>query len=291
MTQSTTVDEKALVIFQDLQLTNEQQLQVFDLVPDFADREEMEQREICVFLKEQAAATTEGVQLRLPVIKILHAGANSFELPRTGDDEDGPVVREFEGVILDKTLGKLYWRESYGGGQGGPPDCASANGLTPYTTNPINPRCTSCKLNKFGSGVDNQGQPTRGKACRDVRRLYLKVDGYNLPLQLSVSAANIKVLDTYLTDLVNQGRQIGTVITRFKAVEAKNAAGVSFTGLELSTARRLEWDEMKLIKANVTEVFREHFQREEISLADDAPASTPSQGESTEMGKKAAEVM
>lgn len=71
---------------------------------------------------------------------------------------------------------KAWYQGSYvEGGEDNAPDCASANGVYPDThiESPQAAACASCPKNQWGSGTDQNGQPTRGKACRDGKTLYV----------------------------------------------------------------------------------------------------------------------
>lgn len=252
MTKQVNKDEtKALAIFEKHELAPALRTRILELDPKFGERAPEEQEEIVVLLLEQAQKTTEGVRSRFPLINIRHAGTNAVELPKKAGEEDAPIVREFEGIILDQYVTKAHWASPMGK-DGGPPDCASLNGITPYVKEPVNADgCITCPFNKFGSGIDKDGNPTRGKRCRDQKRVIVVLDEHELPCRLMLSAMNIGPFDTYMMDLRDQGTPIGTVRTRFRAVSAKNKAGVEFTGIELNTVRRLSMDEILKLKREI----------------------------------------
>jgi hypothetical protein len=170
----------ALTVFERHQLAPAMRGRILEMDPKFEQRTAEEQEEIVLLLVDQAQKTTEGVRSRFPLIQVRHAGAKSFELPKTAGQSEGEIVREFEGVVVDQYITKAYWQNPMGGGSGSPPDCASLNALTPYTRDPISADCVTCPYNKFGSGVDRDGNPTRGKRCRDQKRAIVKLDGHEL---------------------------------------------------------------------------------------------------------------
>jgi len=284
----------ALAIFERHDLVPALRARILEMDSRFAERTPEEQEEIVVLLLEQAQKTTEGVRSRFPMISIRHAGAKSIELPKLAGQEEPPIVREFDGVILDQYLTKAYWQAAMSGGSGSPPDCASLNALTPYVRDPINVDCATCPFNRMGSGIDRDGNPTRGKRCRDQKRVIVKLDGHELPCRMMLSVMNIGPFDTYMMDLRDQGTPIGTVITRFKAAAAKNRAGVEYTGLELSTVRQLSMDEVLEIKRKVITPFGADFRvgAIEANEGDGTGSSGPSKEDLNRgTGKKAADVL
>ncbi len=288
--------DKALMIFKELEIAPTLQSKILEMEPDFAKLPEEEQREMVVFFAEQAAKTQEGVKNRFPQIEIKHAGTTAFEMPLVAGQENRAYEKEFEAIILDQYLTKAYWQKAYGEGGKGAPDCASTDGLNPYVENPINPPdkggCIACPLNRFGSGKDDRGQKTRGKACRDVKRVVIWVDGHELPVRMSISAANIKEFDKYMNDLRDQGQPIGTVRSKFRAIEASNRANVAYTGLQLSTTSKLTWPEIKALKKQVIDVFKPDFRLGAIESFDDGDTQqAPTDKETAGQAQKAADVM
>jgi hypothetical protein len=286
-------DEKALAIFREFQLPEPLQARVLDMAPDFHDMPEDDQRALVEYWMEQAKATTEGVKARFPRAKMLHAGTVAFELPPEPGSEKGKIVREFDAIILDQHVTKAWWKDPYGDGGGGYPDCASLDGLKPYTPEPVASSCIKCALNRFGSGKDRDGNATRGKACRDTKRVIFYLDGHDLPLTLQISAANIKRFDSYMNALRDQGQPIGTVRTRFKAVEVTNKANVSYTGIELSTVDVLSIPEQLGLKRNVLDLFKSDFRIGAIEFDGEGSSerTAPSDTEQESTAKKAADIM
>lgn len=292
MTKTETNTEKAIAIFEEKAVTPALRSRIMEMDPGFAGRTREEQEEVVTFLLDQAEKTIEGVKSRLPMISIRHAGANAVELPKRAGQDSGEIVREFEGVILDQYLTKAYWEGSYSEGNGGPPDCASLDGLTPYVKEPISENCTTCPFNKFGSGVDRDGNPTRGKRCRDQKRTIIWLEGHELPCRMTFSVKNIGPFDTYMNDLRDQGRPIGTVRTKFKAVKAASKAGQEYTSVELSTVKMLDIDEVLWLKRNVITPFADDFRIGAIEADEGAGESGPSKEDLERgTGKKAASVM
>lgn len=76
-------------------------------------------------------------------------------------------------VVLNLQKSKTFYAEGYTEGSEEKPDCTSDDGVTPLATSK-NVQCSSCALcphNAWGSGVNDKGEATKGKACSDVLRL------------------------------------------------------------------------------------------------------------------------
>lgn len=256
----------ALTVFDELKISDSLQAKVLGLDPDFATRDEPEQREIIGYLLEQAEKTTEGVRSRFPKIAIKHGGVTKFEMPKEIGQERGSLVDDFSGVFLDQYMTKAYWIDE-GQANGSPPDCASLDGLNPYVDKPVttidNGGCLSCPFSKFGSAT--QG---KGKRCRDAKRVIVALEGHELPARIQISAANLKGLDGYLNDLRDQGLTLGSVMTKFVAVEAHNAAGTEYTGVELSTERKLTMTEVLDVKRSKCDPYKDDFRQGQLEAGE-----------------------
>lgn len=76
-------------------------------------------------------------------------------------------------VVLNLQKSKTFYIEGYSEGSEEKPDCTSADGLVPDVGVKA-AQCSTCALcphNAWGSGVNDKGEATKGKACSDVLRL------------------------------------------------------------------------------------------------------------------------
>ena len=164
--------------------------------------------------QEEMSSDMENVTPRLPQIKVIRE-TQQFKF----DDET--FGKEFVGVILDSNMTKAYWESVYSG-ESNPPDCASLDAIKPSqwtAESAISPMCANCKLNKFGTSTDKDGNPMRGKACRDLRRIHILLDGYRLPLRLTLTPSALKGYDEYISLLQTKGYPLLSVNTRFSLVK------------------------------------------------------------------------
>jgi hypothetical protein len=94
---------------------------------------------------------------------------------RRGDEE---VTLGYECSVLllgsRPNLSKKYYATGYKEGERAVPRCASDDGIHPTSPDGngvMAPSCVGCPMNVFGTGQDQHGQATKGKACQDFRRL------------------------------------------------------------------------------------------------------------------------
>jgi hypothetical protein len=112
-------------------------------------------------------------------------------------------------------LNKVYYEAAYDPNQVEPsaPDCFSLDGVTPdkSVNKPVNPTCSTCPMNAFGSGRNAAGQPTKGKACADSKILavFRKGSVYSF----KIPPASLKNFGLYVKNLTNRGVPLGNVIT------------------------------------------------------------------------------
>lgn len=153
----------------------------------------------------------------IPLIKVLPQ-AQMFAMP------DDAKVADVTGVIVETYRCNAWWdpknkREDLR------PSCSSLNDLTPLPDSPDvqSANCATCKHNQFGSGVDQNGAPAGGKACKNMRRMYVLIEGHEFPYLITLSPTSLKSAKKYLTQLSDRGRHIATVVT--KVTLAKMAKG------------------------------------------------------------------
>ena len=175
--------------------------------------------------QEELQRNLHGVIPRLPLIRILHAGAMLFEIQ---DDLTGKPrhVEQFEGVMLDHQRVNAWWEEAYAKSGGRHPDCWSLDAKRPDATGAKvqHERCTTCPQNRYGS-------KGRGKACKNMRRLLVKINDNLLPYILTVPPTSLKELDRYLTALTNVRIPSSAAITVFTLTAAKNDDGIAYSRL------------------------------------------------------------
>ena len=138
-----------------------------------------------------------------------------------------PLGQALRCVILatdpPQGLAKAWYEASYSDtAEFSLPDCFSANGVKPDSSAEKKQArsCAECPKNAFGSGVNDKGVATKGKACADVKNLFI-VEAHQLDepiMVMRVPATSLKALSSY-------GRQL-----------AKNNAAPQFVVTEIQFA-------------------------------------------------------
>jgi hypothetical protein len=138
-----------------------------------------------------------------------------------------PLGQALKCVILatdpPQGLAKSWYESSYSDtAEFSLPDCFSSNGIKPDSSAGKRQArsCAECPKNAFGSGKDEKGVATKGKACADVKNLFI-VEAHALGesiMVMRVPATSLKALSSY-------GRQL-----------AKNNAAPQFVVTEIQFA-------------------------------------------------------
>ena len=145
------------------------------------------------FTNEELSEDFDGLRVDFPRVKIPSGGAVSFEVP--GDDPESPdSVKAIEGIILHGA--SAYWPEGAEYDDNVPPLCSSVDGKTGIGD--PGGACAVCELNRYGTGVDAKGNPTKGKACKNMRHLYILRSGEYLPILLSLPPTSLRPFNDFM---------------------------------------------------------------------------------------------
>jgi hypothetical protein len=178
----------------------------------------------------------DGLPTTFDRVKIPSGGGLAFEVP--GDDPDNPdMVKELVGVIVDHHPVNAYWSEKYAG-QNNPPDCSALDGKVGLTKDGQQRPCNSCPMNAWGS--DSEG---RGKACKNMHRVYILRDGDFFPLLLTLPPTSIKNFADYIAKRVlAKKRRSYEVITKISLKKAVSSGGITYSQAVFSLAGVLHQD-------------------------------------------------
>lgn len=201
-------------------------------------------------------------------VRMPAAGSVAFELP--GEDDDSPIsTTEINGVIVDHHPVNAYWGAEYGGSQAAAPDCSSLDGKRGNLG-----ECASCPHNQYGS-------KGRGKACKNMHRLYILTSGSPAPVIMSVPPTGIKALRDYFGKrLLLHGMLPHQVITRITAKKDVNNDGIAFSRLVFTFQDKLTPDQAEKI-AGVRSMCKAMRQQVEVS-ADDYAMAPPREAKAPE---------
>ncbi|MGB8344039.1 MAG: hypothetical protein WCD86_04095, partial [Ktedonobacteraceae bacterium] len=169
-------------------------------------------------------AAEEFASVKFPVISIK---GSRFHVSRDGEktlimrpkttatDPDEPATF-IDVTILNIQKAKTFYEDGYVDGAAEKPDCFSNDGITPDSSVAA-PQCSTCALcpqNAWGSGTNDKGEATAGKACSDVQRLAVAGGDMSDPLMLRVPPASLKNLAEMSKVLSKKNIPINGVITR-----------------------------------------------------------------------------
>lgn len=202
----------------------------------------IENFDLPVLSDDMAAAMAEemdGLQLSFPRIKIPSGGGLAFEVP--GDDPENPdTEKEIVGVIVDHHPVNAYWADKYSGANN-PPDCASMDGKIGVDQDGNRKPCNSCPMNEWGTADDG-----RGKACKNMHRVYILREGEMLPLLLTLPPTSLKNLSDYLgLRVITKGLRSYGVITKVSLKKAQNAGGINYSQAVFALAGKLSPEQTK----------------------------------------------
>lgn len=160
-------------------------------------------------------------------------GMLMFAVKAGADDDDPEMTKTLEGVIVHHHPAYAYWANPYAGA-GTQPDCSSVDGVEGLVarTGEI-ATCASCPYNQFGSEVRADGEPGRGKACKNGHRVYLLRSGDYLPIIVSLPPTALRPLKQYIQSLIipkpgDVVRRTYGVVTRIGLKSAKSGDGISY---------------------------------------------------------------
>lgn len=157
------------------------------------------------FSREDLAEDMEGLRLSFPRVKIPAGGVLQFEMP--GDDPEHPeYVDKLTGVLLYHHASNGYWPGPMGE-EDKNPICASVDGK--LGIGDPGGACAACELNAFGTAEDG-----KGKACKNMRSLYLLQSGALMPIVLNLSPTSLKPFNDFMNAaFLTRGRAaFGSVI-------------------------------------------------------------------------------
>jgi len=172
--------------------------------------------------------------LDLPRTHVPSGGVLAWPVKATADDQRPAMVEELEGVIVLHHPAYAYYSNPTPA-PGTRPDCSSRDGVTGITTDggEMVP-CATCPYNQFGSGLREDGTPSRGKACKNAFMLYLLREGEILPTMVKIPPTGVKPLKSYLQGLLiprdrsNPMRRPHQVVTRITLNPATSASGTTY---------------------------------------------------------------
>lgn len=158
------------------------------------------------FSSEDLAEDMDGIHLSFPRVKIPAGGVLQFEVP--GDDPEHPqYVETLTGVLLFHHATNGYWPHALDEEEDKNPICSSVDGK--MGIGDPGGVCATCGLNAFGTAEDG-----KGKACKNMRSLYLLQSGELMPIILNLPPTSLKGFSEFMNSaFLTRGRAAyGSVI-------------------------------------------------------------------------------
>ena len=117
----------------------------------------------------------------LDTIRVPAAGGQRFAVPSLEGEQEAKAI---EGVVVAWKDPRAYWRLSMGSGGGAnAPDCSSPDGVR--GVGDPGGDCATCPMNQWGSAVGDDGKPKKGKACKEMRNLFIVRPSDRIPVRLA----------------------------------------------------------------------------------------------------------
>lgn len=176
-------------------------------------------------------------------VKVPSGGGLAFTIQRDENNED--VAKEIECVVAFAQSSNCYWKEKFTG-ENLEPDCASSDSLIGYrkgTDAPID--CRKCPLNQFGSGEGGVG-----KACKNMKRLFLLVPGESDPFVLTLPPTSLKNWDQYSLNLANKQKlRYFQVVTKITLKKEESSGGIKYSKCVFTQAGNLSLEQSREVHA------------------------------------------
>lgn len=203
--------------------------------------------ELAQVIQENLGGT--GIDIfQLDRVKVPAGGSTTWEIPDLLAEGGSVASKVLEGVIIYFADGNAYWDTAYNG-EANPPVCVSEDGLVGVSSREgLGGECASCPLNRFNSEVRPDGTRGRGKACKNMRRLFIMRPGTVLPLLLVVPPTSLKQVRQYFLRLAGAGIPYYGVITKLALVQQKSGDGITYSQIQPQLGARLSPEEIAKIR-------------------------------------------
>ncbi len=207
----------------------------------------------------------EGIPFRFERIKIPSGGSLAWQIP--SEDGGKPTIAEaIEGVIIDHHPINAYWKGKYTG-EKNHPDCSSADAITGIDQSGKPHPCAICPKNQFGSAPpDEQGRESKGKACKNIRRIYLIRENEIFPMLIPLPPGSLENFNDYIRRLTGKVKKVTAVKTKIALDEATSGGGITFSKAVFSRAGDLDKESAKNM-AELAKYMKPHLRQ--IGITDD----------------------
>ena len=274
--------------------TNKKTSTALAVVDSFAiaNRYEGIDPELLAELKDQMEDLDPESGITCRQIKVPSGGGIAYEV-QGEDEDDADSMKEIEAVIVFTHRLNGYWPGSFGSAKDPKdriPACASMDGKTGIradTGEIVN--CENCPMNQYGTGVDEKGNPSQGKACKNMRRIYMMMDGNPNFYLLSVPPTSLRDVNKQLTKILASGTPYTGMIVAFTLEKAKNSNGTTYSKVVIRKKGLLP-PAVAAHAINLRNQIKQQYQSMAITLDDYTAAPVQSAGRAVDVTPDDAEV-
>lgn len=196
----------------------------------------------------------------LEKIKVPAGGATVWEIEATGEAE-----KSLDCIIIDAQDIRMFYEDGYNG-ESNPPDCMSLDLKTGVVgedcPEEVTGNCATCPKSKWGSAVNDKGEPTAGQACKQRKVMLLVRPGDSLPFVLNAPSSSLKYIKKHFGRCVSaHGAPFWGVVSSLKL--RKETKGVEHSVIDPEILRPLDIEEVEAVRA-LRERFNVDSQRDSI---------------------------
>lgn len=191
-------------------------------------------------------------------VKMPSGGGLAFEV---SDENGNPVtVAEITGIILDRYPVNAFWPDKFAGASN-PPQCVAMDGHTGVGSPGGN--CATCPHNQWGSDQDG-----RGKACKNLHRIYVLPPGDIMPLLIALPPTSLPNFNAYMLRLTSKAKKpYWSVLTKIRLEKATSAQGITYSKATFSKVGDIPANKLADLKAYI-ESLKPLMRSVEVQAAD-----------------------
>lgn len=189
-------------------------------------------------------------------IKVPSGGGQAFEV-QAGDSVD--YLKELDCVVVYTHKANSWWGSSYGG-QDTSPICSSMDGKTGINVDGKSVACATCPNNQYGSAINMDGSRGKGKACKNMRRLYLLMSGKPDVYVLTIPPTSTREIDKAMKKMLMSGQPYTGSVVRFTLERTANAAGISYSKVKMTRLGTLPADQLAKVQSWRSRIKADHTQ-------------------------------
>lgn len=187
---------------------------------------------------------TEISPFNLPRVKLAAGGISVFQKTTIDGDETPNTIT---GVVAHWATWRGYWPEKFSGG-GSPPECRSDDGRVGVGS--PGGICRNCSLNKFGTAIDERGKPGAGKACKEMKALFLiDNEAPSIPTLILLPPTSGKKWSDFCIGLASRGLQYWKSEVELSLVKAQNSTGIPYSEVVIRRLSNLSPAGIETVKA------------------------------------------